>query len=129
MKNLIFILIFAIGFTFNGTAQDQMMKDKKASVVTLEQTDGEFTIKSLSLKEGSYIFNITNNNVGHDVGFVLVKKGEDTSNPDNHIKSAYVTKTVKNNLSEKTSVTVLSKGEYIYFCPLNPTPQYNLVVK
>jgi plastocyanin len=129
MKNLIFILIFAIGFTFNGTAQDQMMKDKKASVVTLEQTDGEFTIKSLSLKEGSYIFNIANNNVGHDVGFVLVKKGEDASNPDNHIKSAYVTKAVKNNSSEKTNITVLSKGEYVYFCPLNPTPQYNLVVK
>lgn len=129
MKNLIFILIFAIGFTFNGTAQDQMMKDKKASVVTLEQTDGEFTIKSLSLKEGSYIFNIANNNVGHDVGFVLVKKGEDVSNPDNHIKSAYVTKAVKNNSSEKTNITVLSKGEYVYFCPLNPTPQYNLVVK
>ncbi|MHA7841769.1 MAG: plastocyanin/azurin family copper-binding protein [Winogradskyella sp.] len=129
MKNLIFILIFAIGFTFNGTAQDQMMKGKKASVVTLEQTDGEFTIKSLSLKEGSYIFNIANNNVGHDVGFVLVKKGEDVSNPDNHIKSAYVTKAVKNNSSEKTNITVLSKGEYVYFCPLNPTPQYNLVVK
>ncbi|MDG4715059.1 cupredoxin domain-containing protein [Winogradskyella marincola] len=129
MKKLISILIIALSLTLTGNAQDHMMNDTKATVVTLEQTKGKFTKEKLTLSEGDYVFNIKNNNVGHDVGFVLVKKGEDVSNPDNHIKSAYVTKAVKNNSSEKTKVTTLSKGEYIYFCPLNPTPQYNLTVK
>lgn len=129
MKKLISILIIALSLTLTGNAQDHMMNDTKATVVTLEQTKGKFTKEKLTLSEGDYVFNIKNNNVGHDVGFVLVKKGEDVSNPDNHIKSAYVTKAVKNNSSEKTKVTTLSKGDYIYFCPLNPTPQYNLTVK
>lgn len=129
MKKLISILIIALSLTLTGNAQDHMMNETKATVVTLEQTKGKFTKEKLTLSEGDYVFNIKNNNVGHDVGFVLVKKGEDVSNPDNHIKSAYVTKAVKNNSSEKTKVTTLSKGEYIYFCPLNPTPQYNLTVK
>ena len=129
MKKLISILIIALSFTLTGNAQDHMMNETKATVVTLEQTKGKFTKEKLTLSEGDYVFNIKNNNVGHDVGFVLVKKGEDVSNPDNHIKSAYVTKAVKNNSSEKTKVTTLSKGDYIYFCPLNPTPQYNLTVK
>jgi len=129
MKKLISILVITLSFTFTSTAQDQMIKDTKATVVTLEQTKGKFTKEKLTLSEGDYIFNIKNNNVGHAVGFVLVKKGKDATNPDNHIKSAYVTKAVENNSSVKTNVTTLSKGEYIYFCPLNPTPQYSLTVK
>jgi len=81
--------------------------------VSLEQVKGEFTQKEVTLKAGSYVFEISNNNVGHDVGFVLVPKGKEASKPENHIKTAYVTKA----------------GEYVYFCPLNPTPQYTLTVK
>ncbi|EDP71034.1 hypothetical protein FBALC1_01082 [Flavobacteriales bacterium ALC-1] len=127
MKKIILILVIALTFTLTGNAQDKMKT--KATVVSLEQTKGEFTQKEISLKEGNYIFEISNNNVGHQVGFVLVPKGKDASKPENHISTAYVTKAVENNTKETSKVTALVKGEYIYFCPLNPTPQYTLIVK
>ncbi|RNC88327.1 MAG: hypothetical protein ED556_03845 [Winogradskyella sp.] len=135
MKKIISILVIALSLTVVGNAQESMkkdammMKDSKATTVTLEQTKGEFTQKELVLNAGDYIFEISNNNVGHNVGFVLVQKGKDASNPENHIKTAYVTKAVANNTSETSKVTSLEKGEYVYFCPLNPTPQYTLTVK
>ncbi|MCC1485452.1 plastocyanin/azurin family copper-binding protein [Winogradskyella immobilis] len=130
MKKIITVLVIALAFSGTGNAQDamkkdKMMKDTKTSIVSLEQTEGVFTQQSITLKEGSYIFEISNNNVGHNVGFVLAPK----SNPDAHIKTAYVTKQVENNTKGKTNVTTLAKGEYIYFCPLNPTPKYTLIVE
>lgn len=126
MKKIISILVITLTFTLTTDAQDKMMKDNaKATVVSLEQTIGEFTQKEITLEEGDYIFEIANNNVGHQVGFVLAPK----SNPDAHIKTAYVTKVVDNNSTETSNVTHLEKGEYVYFCPMNPTPQYTLIVK
>ena len=115
MKKIILILFISLSFVLTSTAQDHMKQDSKAIVITLEQTKGKFTKEKVTLSEGDYIFNIKNNNVGHAVGFVLVKKGMDTSNPNNHIKSAYVIKTVENNSSQKTNITKLTRGEYIYF--------------
>ena len=134
MKKIISILVIALAFTINANAQDSMkkdamMKDSKTTVVSLEQTKGEFTQKEITLKKGDYVFEISNNNVGHQVGFVLVPKGKDASKPENHIKTAYVTKAVENNSKEQSNVTTLAKGEYVYFCPLNPTPQYTLKVE
>jgi len=130
MKNIISILVIALTFSIHINAQDSMKKEAmmnadKATIVSLEQTKGAFTQKTLTLKEGNYIFEISNNNVGHQVGFVLAPK----SNPEAHIKSAYVTKVVDNNSKETSNVTTLEKGEYVYFCPMNPTPQYTLVVE
>ncbi|MFB9052494.1 cupredoxin domain-containing protein [Formosa undariae] len=127
MKKFIAVIVFALAFTVSGHAQDKM--NTEATTVALEQTKGEFTQKSLTLKEGDYVFEIANKNVGHQVGFVLVPKGKDASNPENHISNAYVTKAVENNTTESSKVTSLAKGEYIYFCPLNPTPQYTLTVE
>ncbi|PNW28452.1 cupredoxin domain-containing protein [Formosa algae] len=127
MKKFIAVIVIALTFTLTGQAQDKMAK--KATVVSLEQTTGDFSQKELTLKEGNYIFEIANNNVGHQVGFVLVPKGKDVSKPENHISTAYVTKPVENNTKETSKVTTLTKGEYVYFCPLNPTPQYTLTVE
>jgi len=134
MKKIISILVIALTFTFNTNAQDSMkkdamMKDATVKTIALEQTKGEFTQKSLTISEGSYIFEIANSNIGHKVGFVLVPKGKDASKPENHITTAYVTAAVENNKKETSKVTTLAKGEYVYFCPLNPTPQYTLIVK
>jgi plastocyanin len=129
MKKIISILVIALTFTLTGNAQDKMKTETKATVVSLEQTKGEFTQKTITLVEGNYIFEISNNNVGHKVGFVLVPKGKDAANAENHITTAYVTKVVDNNTKETSKVTTLSKGEYVYFCPMNPTPQYTLTVE
>tara|TARA_R110000751_G_scaffold264699_2_gene363761 strand:+ start:249 stop:635 length:387 start_codon:yes stop_codon:yes gene_type:complete len=128
MKKVISIFVMVIAFTLTTNAQDKMAQTA-VKTVSLEQTKGVFTQQEVTLKEGSYIFEIANNNVGHDVGFVLIKKGTDASKPENHIKTAYVTEVVSNNKTQKSNVTVLEKGEYVYFCPMNPTPQYTLTVE
>jgi hypothetical protein len=107
--------------------KETMTDTKKIHTIALEQTPGEFNQKSLSLKEGIYVFDIANKGVDHEVGFVLAPKGK--TDQANHIKEAYVTAPVKTGTSSKTNEVTLTKGEYVYFCPLNPTEQYPLVVK
>ena len=128
MKKVISILVIALAFTLNSNAQDKMMS-KAVKTIALEQTKGEFTQKSLTVSEGTYVFEVSNNHAAKEVGLVLVKKGKDASNPKNHIKTAYVTEVAKDGETQKTKPTKLKKGEYVYFCPLNPTPQYTLVVQ
>ncbi len=120
MKKLIAILVIVFGVSMNVNAQD-------LKTVALEQTKGEFTQKSLTLTEGTYVFEIANTNVGKDVGFVLAPKGK--TDQANHIKNAYVTSLVKNNSKSTSKHVTLKKGEYVYFCPLNKTPQYTLIVE
>jgi len=127
MKKVVSILVIVLAFTINAQAQDKMMK-QPVKKIALEQTTGEFTQKAITVSEGTYIFDVLNNNVGKDVGLVLVPKGKDASKPENHIQNAYVASAVKNNTTGHSKATTLVKGEYVYFCPLNPTPQYSLIV-
>jgi plastocyanin len=94
--------------------------------IQLEQTTGAFSTNSLELTPGMYQFTIVNKDVDHEVGFVLAPKGK--TDPANHIKEAYVKAPVKNGSSSITNVVSLTPGEYVYFCPLNPTKEYNLTV-
>ncbi len=152
MKKIIAVVVLAMGVSISAQAQDKMEKKmdkvektmdkpedkmmdkgdkmmKEVKTVSLEQTKGKFTQESLTLNEGTYVFEVSNNAVGHDVGFVLVKKGADASKPENHIQTAYVTKVVADGKTEMSNPTKLAKGEYVYFCPMNKTPQYTLTVK
>ncbi len=139
MKKVIASLVFVFGAVFMMSAQDKMMDkskmdksmmDKSAKTISLEQVPGEFTQKTLTVSPGTYIFEIANNGVDHNVGFVLVKKGEDVSKAENHIQTAYVTAPVGTNKKQTSKPTVLTEGEYVYFCPLNPTSTDNtLIVK
>ena len=122
MKKVIVVLVLVIGFAFNSNAQD-------VKKISLEQTKGEFVQKGLTISEGTYVFDIINSNVGKDVGFVLVPKGKSVTDANNHIKNAYVTAVVENNTIGNTKEVTLTKGEYVYFCPLNKTPQYTLTVE
>ncbi len=126
VKTIISVLILVLIANVSALGQDKMQKVTK---VSLEQTQGKFTQNTVELTPGDYVFAITNNNAGVDVGFVLVPAGKDAGNPDNHIKTAYVSKVVANGKTENSSVVNLPKGEYVYFCPLNKTPQYSLIVK
>ena len=141
MKNKVIFTIAILMTIFVGTSfgqhdamgkKDKMKKETmikkgadEASVIKLEQTKGQFTIQALTLSEGTYVFEIANNGVDHEVGFVIAPK----SNPDQHIKTGYVKETVKNGKSSTSNVVKLAKGEYVYFCPMNPTPQYSITVK
>ena len=126
MKKVIAILVVLVGFAFNTNAQDKMKKET-VKTVALEQTKGEFTQKQITLSEGTYIFEVANNNVGTDVGFVLQPKGK--NGQANHIKEAYVKALVKNNTKQTSNKVTLKKGTYTYFCPLNKTPEYTLIVE
>ncbi|TVZ22741.1 Cupredoxin-like domain-containing protein [Dokdonia sp. Hel_I_63] len=128
MKKIISIFVLILTVSFSAQAQDKRMKESSNKVIALEQTKGEFTQKQIVVSEGTYTFSIANNNVGTDVGFVLVPKGKDISNPENHIKTAYVTAVVPNNTTGTSNVTKLTKGEYVYFCPLNKTSTDNVLV-
>ena len=127
MKKVISILVIALAFTLTSNAQDAMAKAVKT--ISLEQTKGEFVQKAITVSEGTYVFEVANNHAAKEVGLVLIKKGADASNPENHIQSAYVTEVVKDGETQTTNATTLEKGEYVYFCPLNPTPQYTLTVE
>lgn len=127
MKVIASIFTLVLAFTISASAQ--YMMDKEVKTISLEQTKGEFTEKSVTVEEGTYVFEVSNNHAAAEVGLVLIKKGADPSNPDNHIKTAYVTTVVKDGETQKTSPTTLTKGEYEYFCPMNPTPQYTLIVQ
>lgn len=134
LKSIIATLAIILAFGITAQAQetmqkDTMMKDAKVTTVSLEQTKGKFTQQNVALEAGNYVFAVSNNNAGVDVGFVLVPAGKDVSNPENHIKNAYVSQVVANGKTEKSAVVNLTKGEYVYFCPLNKTPQYTLTVK
>ena len=132
MKKIATLLVVAMGFMVTLNAQYKMSKEEMMSsevkTIALEQTPGEFTQKTKTVSEGTYIFEIANNGVDHNVGFVLVEKGKDISKPENHIQTAYVTSPVATNKTQTSQPTVLNKGEYVYFCPLNPTATDNTLI-
>jgi len=137
MKKVIALVVFVLGVSIPSNAQDKMMKDKmmkdkmmakEVSTITLDQRPGEFVQKSITVDEGTYIFKITNQGIDHNVGFVLVEKGKDISKPENHIQTAYVTTPVGTDEAQTSKPTPLTKGEYVYFCPLNPTATDNVLI-
>jgi plastocyanin len=120
-KGIISIVVIAISLLVNTSFAQE------AKTIHLDQTKGQFTIQSLTLEAGTYIFDIENKDVDHEVGFVLAPKG--MTDAAHHIKAAYVTETVKKGKVSSSSEVKLTKGEYVYFCPMNPTEEYSLTVK
>jgi len=79
--------------------------------------------KTITLKPGKYIFRVTNQNVPYGLGFWL--RG------DGLLGRATLPSVSGGGLEEgvtKDYEIVLKAGEYLYSCPLNPTPDYKLVV-
>ncbi len=102
------------------------MSFAQTTQIDLTQVPGAFKSTELALEAGTYQFNIINEGVDHEVGFVLVPKGK--YDPSNHIKEAYVTAPVATGKNSLTNEVTLGAGEYEYFCPLNPTAKHSLVV-
>jgi len=79
--------------------------------------------KILELTPGDYIFRVTNRNVPYELGFWLRGSGlirltlPSVSGGGIHTGGS------------RDYVISLKPGEYLYSCPLNPTPDYRLVVK
>lgn len=80
--------------------------------------------KTVELKPGRYVFRVSNKNVPYELGFWL--RGESV------IDRARLPSVSGGGLTTgKTQdyAIELKPGRYVYSCPLNPTPDYMLIVK
>ncbi len=88
-----------------------------------KKTSSERIFKTLRLKPGKTIFSVTNKNVPYDLGFWVRGKG---------LKRLTLPSVSGGGLEAgktKDYVIDLKPGEYLFSCPLNPTPDYPLVVE
>jgi hypothetical protein len=118
--------LFLIAFTFSlsGMAQSQVTS------VRLTQVTGKFTTEILKLKPGQYQFEVTNQGVDKELGFVIQK--EDDKDKDvmkTAVENSFTKSLIKKGETQSTGVVTLEKGRYVYSCPLNPTPKYIIEVK
>ena len=80
--------------------------------------------KVLDLKPGKYIFRVANKNVPYPLGFWL--RGASLID---RIRLPSVSGGGLTLGTSKDYVVELVEGEYVYSCPLNPTPNYKLIVQ
>ncbi len=80
--------------------------------------------KVLTLKPGAYIFRVTNKNVPYQLGFWLRGSGIVGRVTLPSVSGGGLTTG-----ATKDYAVTLKAGEYLYSCPLNPTPDYKLVVE
>jgi hypothetical protein len=85
--------------------------------------DRQSNFKSLQLKPGAYIFRVTNRDVPYELGFYL--RGEGLSQATlPKVSGGGLTKGVTQDYQ-----VILKPGKYVFSCPLNPTPDYSLLVQ
>ncbi len=87
---------------------------------TLAEREKEF--KPLELTAGEYVFQVTNENVPYELGFYLRGQGISRATLPSTSGGGLTTGTTK-----EYRVT-LRPGKYWISCPLNPTPDYPLIV-
>ncbi|MFQ5353320.1 MAG: hypothetical protein ACE5DR_00100 [Thermodesulfobacteriota bacterium] len=88
-----------------------------------KETARERTFKVLRLKAGKTIFRVTNDNVPYPLGFWVRGKGVA------RLTLPSVSGGGLDTGATKDYVIDLKPGKYLYSCPLNPTPDYPLVVE
>jgi hypothetical protein len=77
---------------------------------------------TITLKPGKYVFSVSNKNVPYDLGFWL--RGDGLVN--RAILPSVSGGGLEMGSTQKYEIE-LKVGEYVYSCPLNPTPDYKLV--
>lgn len=85
--------------------------------------------KVLRLEPGTYVFEVTNRDVPYTLGFWLREKGFNPNNPLHHATKTSVSGGGLDAGETQRYEVTLEPGEYVYSCPLNPTPDYRLVVE
>jgi len=100
---------------------------RKADCEAINKSSGDQRLtqsKTLELKPGKYVFRVKNENVPYQLGFWL--RG------DGILGRATLPSVSGGGLATGTTkdyVIELIEGEYVYSCPLNPTPDYKIMVK
>ncbi|MFQ5912054.1 MAG: hypothetical protein ACE5JS_02620 [Nitrospinota bacterium] len=80
--------------------------------------------KTLELKPGKYIFRVINKNVPYELGFYLRGASLISRLKLPKVSGGGILLGMTKDFEVK-----LKEGGYLYSCPLNPTPNYRLVVK
>ena len=98
--------------------------NKAADCVAInKQTSGQRQFKPLHLSPGKVIFRVTNKSVPYELGFWLRGRGLGRATLPSVSGGGLL-------LGQTKDYTVtLKKGSYWYSCPLNPTPNYSLIVE
>jgi len=79
--------------------------------------------KPLELKAGDYVFHVKNQDVPYVLGFWLRGAGFGRLTLPSTSGGGIQTG------GYKDYAITLEEGEYVYSCPLNPTPDYKIIVK
>ncbi len=112
---------------------DHMFMPKKAEdcekINAETGTDRLTKAKVIELKPGKYVFRVTNKNVPYVLGFWLREHDYNWKNPIHKVSKISISGGGLKTGTSKDYVVTLKPGEYLYSCPLNPTPDYRLVVK
>ena len=80
--------------------------------------------RTLTLKPGKYVFRVTNKNVPYPLGFYLRGDGLVSRATLPSVSGGGLTSGVT-----KDYEIDLKPGDYVYSCPLNPTPDYKIKVQ
>ena len=82
----------------------------------------------LTLKAGDYVFRVTNKNVPYELGFWLREHDYSLGNPLHKLTKLSISGGGLSLGTTQDYKVSLEPGEYLYSCPLNPTPNYRLIV-
>ena len=129
-KQFLAFVFVAVATLFSSNISLAQSKEQNVTVIDLSQTTSEFNVKGLQLKPGKYQFKVTNVDVNKELGFVIQKASD--KNMDvmkTAVENSFTTALIKKGDTQLTGVVELKEGEYVYSCPLNPTPHYTISVK
>lgn len=87
------------------------------------------TARILELSPGTYTFRVENHDVPYELGFWIREADYDWRNPLHKLTKTSVSGGGLEQGMSKDYVVELKPGDYLYSCPLNPTPDYRLVVR
>lgn len=153
-SSLLLLMVAAGCGTVQSNSQQENSEAGEAQIVTLTQTGCQFVeteskdyqfkttkaedckdingktlaqrqqgFKPLQLKPGKYIFRVSNRDVPYELGFYL--RGEGVS----QVTLPKVSGGGLNKGATQDYEITLKPGKYIFSCPLNPTPDYPVVVE
>ncbi|MEO9891060.1 hypothetical protein [Aurantibacter sp.] len=129
MKKVVSVLTIICALFTNQILKAQTM-EKDVTIIELIQTEGQFETQELNLTSGKYQFRVVNKNVDKELGFVIQKEEDkDADVIKTAVENSFTTANVKKGETQYTGVVELKEGNYLYSCPLNPTPHYKLIVK
>jgi hypothetical protein len=85
--------------------------------------------RTMELPPGRYVFRVTNKNVPYELGFWLREHDYNFRNPLHKLTKVSVSGGGLTTGKTQDYAVDLEPGAYLYSCPLNPTPDYRLVVR